>query len=147
MTTQKLLERLDGVREIGPRKWVAKCPAHADKRASLSIREPDDGRTLLHDFAGCAATDVIAAVGLEFCDLFPPRTVGGGRPAPTHQRPQMSTRAAQERLGDAAHEAAVIAVILSDIDRGESVSAEVIDRYVKAAATLLELARPTKVAS
>ena len=66
MTADALLDRLDGVRPTGPGRWIAKCPAHKDGRASLSIRELDDGRVLVHDFAACAVADVLAAVGLDF---------------------------------------------------------------------------------
>jgi hypothetical protein len=50
--------------------WVARCPAHADKGPSLSINEGDDGRVLLHCFAGCSVHDVVAAIGLSVVDLF-----------------------------------------------------------------------------
>src|SRR5687768_16557700 len=66
-----LIHRLDGVRETGPGRWVAKCPAHDDESPSLSLRELEDGRVLVHDFGGCAAIDVVEAVGLRMSDLFP----------------------------------------------------------------------------
>lgn len=68
----RLLDRLDGVRKSG-KGWIAKCPAHSDRSASLSIAQGDDGRVLLHCFAGCLVHDVLAAVGLGVPDLFPPR--------------------------------------------------------------------------
>lgn len=71
MSADKLLQRLDKVKKTGTDKWQACCPAHADKRPSLAIRETNDGRVLLHCFAGCGAAEVLAAVGLEFSDLFP----------------------------------------------------------------------------
>lgn len=66
---ENLLARLDLVRKSG-RGWTARCPAHEDKTASLSITAGDDGRVLLHCFAGCAAADVVAAAGLTVADLF-----------------------------------------------------------------------------
>lgn len=70
-----LLDRLDKVRRTGHGTWLACCPAHADHRPSLSIRELDDGRILLHDFSGdCSAAEIVAAVGLDISDLFPPRS-------------------------------------------------------------------------
>jgi putative DNA primase/helicase len=33
--------------------WLAKCPAHDDNRASLSIGEGRDGRVLVRCHAGC----------------------------------------------------------------------------------------------
>jgi hypothetical protein len=68
-----LLSRLEGVRRNGADRWIARCPAHDDRRPSLSVRELDDGRILLHCFADCSVKDVLAAVGLEMDGLFPPR--------------------------------------------------------------------------
>lgn len=68
----RLLERLEGVREVGHGRWVARCSAHEDRRPSLSIRECSDGRLLVHCFASCDVGAVVAAVGLDLKDLFPP---------------------------------------------------------------------------
>jgi hypothetical protein len=58
------------VKRTGDLRWIAKCPAHLDKTPSLSVRADDDGRVLIHCFAGCATFDVLMAVGLDFGDLF-----------------------------------------------------------------------------
>jgi 5S rRNA maturation endonuclease (ribonuclease M5) len=50
--------------------WAAKCPAHEDNRASLSIGEGHDGRALIHCHAGCSNESVVHAMGLELRDLF-----------------------------------------------------------------------------
>jgi hypothetical protein len=71
MTADTLLSRLDKVKTTGPGRWVACCPAHPDKRPSLHIKECDDGRVLVHCFIGCSVGAILAAVGLEFSDLFP----------------------------------------------------------------------------
>jgi hypothetical protein len=34
-----ILDKLDGVRSKGPGRWMARCPAHNDKTASLSIKD------------------------------------------------------------------------------------------------------------
>lgn len=75
---ENLLSRLDGVRQTGNQKWVARCPAHADKSPSLSVAETGDGKVLLKCFAGCAADDVVGAIGLEMRDLFPESTLTKG---------------------------------------------------------------------
>jgi hypothetical protein len=49
------------------------CPAHEDKRASLSVSAGKDGRALVKCHAGCKTADVLAAIGLEEKDLFPER--------------------------------------------------------------------------
>jgi putative DNA primase/helicase len=51
-------------RREGP-GWTALCPAHDDKRASLSVTEGKDGKLLLHCHAGCKFEDVIRAAGVE----------------------------------------------------------------------------------
>jgi hypothetical protein len=75
MSVQALLSNLDAVRQTGQGRWVARCPAHADRHPSLSVRELDDGRILLHCFAGCDVESVLAAVGLEFGALYPERAI------------------------------------------------------------------------
>lgn len=71
-----VLERLKQVKQTGPGRWLACCPAHKDKSPSLSIRELDDGRVLLHDFGGCDTGAVLDAIGLQMADLFPSRLEG-----------------------------------------------------------------------
>lgn len=73
MAAHDLLTLLQGVKKTGPNRWIAKCSAHADKRPSLTITEKDDGRVLIHCFGGCGAADVLAAVGLDFDALYPPK--------------------------------------------------------------------------
>ena len=69
IAAEKLLPRLEGVKEFGVDKWLACCPAHDDRHPSLSIRQAED-RVLLRCWAGCAAGDVVASVGLSLSDLF-----------------------------------------------------------------------------
>ena len=65
-----MLDRLDGVRQSGAR-WTARCPAHDDRRASLSVGRGDDGRWLLKCHAGCAFPNIVRALGVDARDLFP----------------------------------------------------------------------------
>lgn len=71
MTTPALLERLTGVREVGPNRWTARCPAHEDRSPSLSVTVTADGKILIHDHAGCAPDDILGAIGLTWKDLYP----------------------------------------------------------------------------
>ena len=71
MIVETLLRRLEGVRPLGGKRWKACCPAHEDSDPSLAIREADDGRILVHCFAGCSPGDVMAALGLSLADLYP----------------------------------------------------------------------------
>ncbi|WP_291862488.1 DNA primase [Accumulibacter sp.] len=70
-----LLQLLDRVKRTGPGTWTARCPAHADRSPSLSIRELDDARVMLHCHAGCDVQEVLAAVDLTFDALYPPRAL------------------------------------------------------------------------
>lgn len=87
MSAETLLSRLDKVRQTGPGRWVACCPAHEDKRPSLTVRDRDDGGTLVHCFAGCTAHEVVSAVGLSLSDLFPERTADQAHAIKGERRP------------------------------------------------------------
>src|SRR5438046_846833 len=71
MSVDILLSRLDGVKRTGHEKWIAKCPAHDDRSPSLVIKEADDGRVLIHCFAGCGAAEILDVLDLNFPDLYP----------------------------------------------------------------------------
>jgi hypothetical protein len=124
----KVLDRVAGVRQVGAGRWIARCPAHEDKSPSLSIRENDDGRVLLHCFGGCETTDVIAAIGLAFTDLF-------DKPLEHHLPPIRGGFNARELLELNAHEATV-AAMLADKAAAGTLTAEDAQRLVQAAARL-----------
>lgn len=67
-----ILERLEGVRQSG-RGYTCRCPSHDDRSPSLSVAIGDDGRILLHCFAGCEVKNICEAIGLTVGDLFPDR--------------------------------------------------------------------------
>jgi putative DNA primase/helicase len=77
MSPAEIAQRL-GARPCG-NGWITKCPAHQDTNPSLSIREGEGGRLLLHCFTGCSFQAIRNALGL---------------PAPTgvRLRPQASAR-------------------------------------------------------
>lgn len=60
---------MSDVRPRGPGRWIARCPAHEDRHPSLSIAHGERG-VLLHCFAGCPLSAIVAALGLEVRDLF-----------------------------------------------------------------------------
>jgi Mrp family chromosome partitioning ATPase len=84
MTLTELLNKLKGARRSGD-GWVALCPAHDDRTASLSVSERN-GRLLLHCHAGCPAEAVLKSLGLGMADLFtgPPTKNGSGRIVATY---------------------------------------------------------------
>ena len=48
--------------------WSARCPAHDDRRASLSIADGEDCRALVKCHAGCTVEAICAAVNLRVAD-------------------------------------------------------------------------------
>lgn len=116
MSVDTLLDRLDGVKRIGKDRWLARCPAHDDRRASLSIRVADDGAILVHDFAGCSFHEVVAACGLPPDALFPSRATGHAR------RPERRPFPAVDVLRALEHEVAVVLCTEGALRNKESLS-------------------------
>ncbi|OQA07905.1 MAG: hypothetical protein BWY65_01698 [Firmicutes bacterium ADurb.Bin373] len=56
----------------GVKGKTARCPAHDDRRNSLS-HDVKNGKIVVHCHAGCATEDIVAAMGLEMTDLFEER--------------------------------------------------------------------------
>jgi hypothetical protein len=67
-----LLPKLEGLRPSGA-GYDAKCPAHDDGRASLSVGPGKDHPVVLHCHAGCDRDAVLNAIGLKWTDLCQPR--------------------------------------------------------------------------
>lgn len=118
-----LLHRLDKVKQTGTGKYMACCPAHYDKSPSLSIKEADSGKVLIHCFAGCHYADVLDAVGLRPSDLFPdslPRTSG----LSVTKRRQYRDALDLERH--------IVAIVQSHIEQGREISEEDCQRGILA---------------
>jgi hypothetical protein len=78
----RALEVLEGVKRIGPDRYLALCPTHGDVNPSLSVAESAEGKLLLWCFAGCKFEAIIGAL-----DLGPPQTNGVEPPAAPRRRP------------------------------------------------------------
>ncbi len=70
-----VLNKCKNVKRAGP-EWVASCPAHEDRKPSLSVGKGHDGRVLLHCHAGCAPESIVNALGLSFKELMPEQSNG-----------------------------------------------------------------------
>lgn len=111
-----LLSRLEMVKPAGDGKWYARCPAHQDKTPSLSIRDTGS-RTLIHCFAGCEASDILAAIGMTWRDLYRDEWRAAYEAA-VHQRvklPPIDPLALEQRIIDIAE---------ADIKAGKTLSTE-----------------------
>lgn len=125
MSATDLLSRLERVRRTGLETWMARCPAHEDKRPSLSIRETGDGKVLLHCWAGCTVHEIVAAVGIRLEDLFPPR--------PSHRgKPERRPFPAADALRAVDREALIAAVAASRLSAGYELSSDDRDRLLLA---------------
>lgn len=87
----EFLSRLDGVKRCSPpegmiSQYMAKCPAHDDKKASLSVGESREGKTVIYCQAGCDTVDVLNAMGLTKADLF------DNSQKPERKRPKVTAR-------------------------------------------------------
>lgn len=121
----RLLERLNKVRQTGSDTWIACCPAHDDKTPSLSIKRVD-GRVLVHCFAGCGAHDVLAAVDLRMADLFDEPLSHHRDPVPKFQRQRRDQ--ALEALKVLKTEALVVLLAADRQSAGWSLTGQDLDR-------------------
>jgi hypothetical protein len=127
-----LVSRLDGAKRTGYGRYIARCPAHADKSPSLSIQE-QDGNVLFHCFAGCEPENVLSAVGLTFSDLYPERI--------TYSRPKQSGFNPYDVLKCLVREGGIIALASAQILNGEPLSRADTDRVILAHERLYDAAR------
>lgn len=114
---QRLLPRLDKVRETGRGQYLACCPAHDDRSPSLSVRECADNTVLIHCFALCAPPDVLASVGMDVADLFP--DYGRRESAPKRRGERRINPLDTLRAID--HEANIVGVVASDMKNHRSI--------------------------
>lgn len=109
----RLLPMLDRVKRTGPNTWVASCPTRDDKHPSMTIKELDDGRLLIHDFGGDSTGEILAAIGLTFSDLFPTRDTD-------HRgKPERRPFPAADVLRALSFEALIVALAGAAVARGE----------------------------
>ncbi|MNZ32906.1 hypothetical protein D3C78_502440 [compost metagenome] len=134
-----LLSRLEGVKQHGSR-YVARCPAHDDKSPSLSLSRGEDGRALVHCYAGCETRDVLAAVGLELRELFPDNLNGEQRQQ--YRREKLTKERCFERLVIEAAKGSAAALSDEDLARLALAQERIdqLDRELRELETLPEVA-------
>lgn len=72
LVVDELLLKLSDVRRSGA-NWQARCPAHEDTTASLSVSIGRENRILFKCFAGCTTDAIRTALGLSWAQLLPDR--------------------------------------------------------------------------
>lgn len=110
--TENFLSRLEGVRNTGQNKWMARCTVHADKSASLGIKQLDD-KIIFNCFAGCDKQSILAAIGLKFEDLFPDKVGYEKKPVPRFSR--------SEFFDVAINEAGILALAIGVLLNGDEI--------------------------
>lgn len=99
---EKLLSRLEKVEQLPAgshnARYRACCPAHDDKKPSLSVTLAQSGAILLKCWTGCSAEEIIGAVGMEMTELFPPMD---RHHHPKERRPFSADQAASVIASDA----------------------------------------------
>ncbi len=79
MTARDFVSRLEGVSKSA-NGFEARCPAHKDHRASLSVTDGDKG-IVLYCHAGCQPEAIARALGLQMSDLFNGDPKRNGKPS------------------------------------------------------------------
>jgi hypothetical protein len=126
MQTAELASRLDARRISGG--WIARCPAHQDRRPSLSISDGRDGRILIRCHAGCEPSAIVAALGLQFSNLFSDDQVSPPAPSsrPTAEEIESALRAECNRIKAA--EAESLGFEPAELTRHRNAARDVIER-------------------
>jgi hypothetical protein len=123
---ERFVSRLGKVRGRNG-SWTAQCPAHEDKSPSLSVRETEDGRVLVHCFGGCAVHEVLGAIGMDLTDLFPPDDKR--KDYPVTGKPSMKPAFyASDLLRIASFECLVVVIAAYDLSKGKRLSDEDMER-------------------
>ena len=66
------LTAFNKVKQTAPNQYICRCPAHSDKKSSLSITyNPNEDKIALHCHAGCATADILTEVGKTWADVMP----------------------------------------------------------------------------
>ena len=115
---EKFVQRLGKVKGRNG-SWTAQCPAHEDKSPSLSVRETEDGRVLVHCFGGCEVSMVLGAVGMDLSDLFPEREQRFDGQTSKQVKPAFY---ASDLLRIASFECLVVMIAAYDMRRGKQLS-------------------------
>jgi len=140
---ENLISRLDKVKGRNG-SWTARCPAHEDKGPSLAVRENEDGRILLHCFAGCETANVLGAIGMDMTDLFPPDEKR--REYAVTGKPSMKPALFASDLMRIIHfEALVVQIVAFDIANNKMPNAETRERMLTAYERIDEAVRYANV--
>ena len=112
----------------------------SDKGPSLAIREADDGRILLHCFAGCPTANVVGAIGMDMTDLFPPDEKRSEYPVEGKKRMKPAFYAS-DLMRIISFEALVLMIAASDLSKGKKLNDNDLERMKLSCERIQEVAR------
>ena len=105
----------------------------------MSVRETPEGSVLLHCFAGCEVAEIVASLGLELSDLFPPRDKPTSAP-----KKIANLLTAGQALELLATETLFVAVAIGNFFHGMTLTQVDIDRLTTAAGRIALLRDQTR---
>ena len=135
---ENVLGRVEKPRKGRPGQYIALCSAHVDKTPSLSIRETPEGAVLLHCFAGCEVADIVASMGMDMTDLYPPHD----KPA-NAQKKIANLLTAGQALELLAQESLLVAIALTNYLHGITLTPQDTERLRLAAGRINLLKKHT----
>ncbi len=130
----RLLSRLDRVKQTGPNTWMAATPTRDERTPSLSIKQVDD-RILIHDHGGDDTATILAAIGLTMADLFDKPLEHNRAPLNRYQRRRIDQAA--DALRALRYEALIVLVAGDRLASGFGINGDDMDRLHKAHGRIL----------
>ena len=129
-----LLSRLHNVKRTSPSTWIASAPTRDDVHPSMTVRQLDDGRILIHDFGGDSPAEILEAIGLTFDALFPDRPDVLAHPHKPMSRPFYCA----DVLRAVGFEALLVGVAAAAVAAGEPLATVDRDRLMLAVSRIQE---------
>jgi len=134
MNINQLITNLDKARKTGDGKWLACCPAHEDRSPSLGITQADNGKILIHCFAGCDVSNIVSSIGLELADLMPETAqYKKGTKPPKFNKYELFDRLAFEVI--------ILSLAFRQLLNGKELSPDDLARTLKAEETINDIVR------
>lgn len=132
---ENLINRLQKVKRKSRDSWIACCPAHQDKSPSMTIREVEEGKLLIHCFAGCSIEEITSSIGITLSDLMPERAPDALR------KPMAVPFNARDVLECIQSDATLLCVFISDVTQAKPITPQEAANAYKAAARIVAATR------
>lgn len=125
---KKLIPLLKEARNYKTGYWSACCPAHDDKKPSLSVREFPDESISVVCFSGCSTEAILTAVKLNPRDLFPRNDVDSYEYRPPSKLFAHRLPFTPERIKSLRRDMLYVQIATAQLASGEELSEEDLDK-------------------